>query len=55
LDLTNAYLALEDLLKARYMTPATRQKIHRALKMLNRQAAKEMRELAKRDKDKNAA
>jgi hypothetical protein len=43
LDLTNAYLALEGLLKTRYMSPVTRRKIEDALKILNREAAKELR------------
>lgn len=50
LDLTNAYLAVEDLLKSDLLTPQTRDKLEKTLEMLDSESAKLMREHAGKDK-----
>jgi hypothetical protein len=44
IDLRNAYLALDALLKSRLLSSATRKKLEDALLMIEKEAAKEMRE-----------
>lgn len=50
LDLTNAYLAVEDLLKSDLLTPQTRDKLETTLKVLDAESAKLMHEHSIRDK-----
>ncbi len=43
LDLTNAYLAIEDLLKSRILSAETRQALEQALKVLDEEAEREVK------------
>ncbi len=51
LNLTNAYLAVEGLLKSDVLSADTRRKLEKTLKLLDKEAAKLMREHADRQKD----
>jgi hypothetical protein len=50
LDLTNAYLAVEGLLKSDLLTPQTREKLGKMLELLDCESARLMREHADNDK-----
>ena len=54
LNLTNAYLAVEDLLNCEVISPDTRQRLQTTLKMLDKEAGKLMREHAEKDKEEKA-
>jgi hypothetical protein len=50
IDITNAYLAVEDLLKSDVLTPQTREKLGKMLELLDSESARLMREHADNDK-----
>ena len=50
LNLTNAYLAVEDLLKCELLSLETRRRLQTTLKLLDKEAAKLMREHAEQGK-----
>lgn len=55
LDLTNAYLAVEALLKSDVLSAETRRKLEKTLKLLDKEAAKLLREYAEREKHNTQA
>jgi hypothetical protein len=57
LELTNAYLAIEGLLKSRILSAETREKLEQAMKVLDEESAREMKKHAENDQlhHKNAA
>ena len=54
-DLTNAYLAVEDLLKCGFLGAETRDRLEKTLRLLDKESAKLMREHAHREKRFRAA
>ena len=54
LNLTNAYLAVEDLLNCEVISPDTRLRLETTLKLLDKEAGKLMREHAEKDKVEKA-
>jgi hypothetical protein len=55
LDLTNAYLAVDALLKSELLSPETRRKLEKTKKLLDRESAKLIREYAEEEKRREQA
>jgi len=55
LDLTNAYLAVEALLKSDLLSQETRHKLEKTLKLLDKESNKLMREYAEKQKEQGQA
>ena len=55
LDLTNAYLAVEGLLKSDLLSDETRSRLRKVLKLLDKESAKLLREHAEHDKQHSQA
>lgn len=54
-DLTNAYLALEGLLKSRFLSPESRQQLENSIKLLDEEAKRLMKEHADEEEDSQVA
>jgi len=54
-DLTNAYLAIEGLLKSRFLSCETRQQLENSIKLLDEEAKRLMKEHADEEEDTQVA